>query len=90
MRNVFKKDSERSGYIITETTKGWKVEIWSAYEDELNKTYYIKHKRDTEDFPPGFNRWEESINEYGTTYADLFIKSVLEGGIMPYRVIKTQ
>ena len=84
MRNVFKKESDRSGVIISETTKGFKVETWSAFEDELNRTYYIKYQ---DEFQPGFDKWEESINEYGTMYWQLLVEFIRNGGIQPYRVV---
>ncbi|NMA67790.1 MAG: hypothetical protein GX957_16430 [Clostridiaceae bacterium] len=84
MRNVFKKDGERSGFTISETTKGFKIETWSVYSDEPNRTYYINY---TDYFQPGFNGWQQAINEHGTTYADLLLRDIREGYIKPYRTI---
>lgn len=84
-RNVYEESGERSGIIISETTKGWKVEVWTLY-DEPNKTHYIAY---TGDYQPGFNRWGEAINDYGTTYSDLFFEQLRRGEIRPYRTLTT-
>ena len=84
-RNVYKEEGERSGFTISETTKGFKVDVWSVYADRPNKTYYIAF---TDPFQPGFDRWNEAINEHGTTYSQLLLHFISTGSIVAYRTIK--
>jgi len=83
-RNVFKAEGDRSGIVISETTKGFKIESWSLYGDEDDVTYFVNYN---ETFIPGFDKWEDEINEYGTTYWELLVEYVRQGYIKPYRTI---
>ena len=87
-RNVFKSFNKidvecRSGVIISETTKGWKVETFSAYTDEQEYIYYIPFIKE---FPKGIN-WEDNWNEY-IKYWQALIEYIRQGYIKPYRIIR--
>ena len=86
MRNVFKYEyqTDRAGIIISETTKGFKVESWSVYSDETDKTYFIYFNNE---FKQGFRAWEKEINDCGTTYWQLLLHRIHERQIIPYRTI---
>ena len=88
MRKVFKSfdtlsvDS-RAGVIISPTTKGLKVEVLTVYNDEPDKTYFIKA---TEDYNAD-SQWDAPINEYGTKLYDKLLHDINGGHIKPYRTI---
>lgn len=87
MRNVFKSFDEigtnnRSGVIISPTTKGLKIETFSTYNDEKEYIYYINET-------PNFNRdtnWNANWNDT-TKYWEALLHSI-NLGITPYRVIE--
>jgi hypothetical protein len=86
--NVFKSFDKigvgtRAGVIISETTKGYKVEMFSAYNDEREYIYYIPF---TKEFPKGTD-WNKNWNEYNKNW-EVLIEYIRQGYIKPYRTIR--
>lgn len=87
MRKVFKSFDkigveQRQRVIISLTTKGLKVETFSAYTDEKEYIYYMT---ETEDFNRNTD-WAANWNET-TKYWQALEYHITGGGITPYRTI---
>jgi len=89
MRNVFKSFESigvntRLGVIISQTTKGYKIETFSAYSDQKEYIYYIRFNSR---YPEGM-KWGEVVNSMGTTEYQCLMEDIDSGNITPYRIIE--